>query len=290
MVHLTHKNRKHNPHAVKDFKAGVVKLTAQSNKSGSPVDDGPASSVGIDFGTLSDADSDVDTSEDLPKVVEQKTASILLKLKSIFHVPSTAIDELLYELHYLLNTVSVPVTCSNLSEFFKNKNIEVDNSVINELADILCESNPLVKAIGKGGPLATAYKRKEYFKEEFNIVEPVEFILDQKKSRTFQYIPLLLSLQQLLDSTVVLNSGIEGHRTQGSNTEQLENQQYRSIRDGVYFKENTFLSGDELKFCLTLYIDDSELCNPLGTSRKSVYWILNNLPPGSDSALSFVQE
>ena len=68
----SHKNRKHNPHALKDFKAGVVKHTAQSNKSGSPVDDSPSSSADIGFGTLSDADSDVDTSEDLPKVVEQK--------------------------------------------------------------------------------------------------------------------------------------------------------------------------------------------------------------------------
>lgn len=61
----------------------------------------------------------------------------------------------------------------------------------------------------------------------------------------------------------------------------------------MYFKENPFLSGDELRICLTLYIDDFELCNPLGTSRKkhklcSVYWILNNLPPGSHSALSSI--
>ena len=117
-------------------------------------------------------------------------------------------------------------------------------------------------------------------------------VLDKTKSRTFQYIPLLQSLQQLL-STDVLNSVINSHRTQGGNTEQLENQQYRSLRDGIYFKENPFLSGDELKMCLTLYIDDFELCNPLGTSQKkhklcSIDWVLNNLPPGSHSALSSI--
>lgn len=121
----------------------------------------------------------------------------------------------------------------------------------------------MVKAIGKDGPLATDYKRKQYFKELLNIVEPVEFILDQEKSRTFQYIPLLQSLQQLLDCTAVLKSVISSHRTQEN---LLDNQQYRSIRDGVYFKDNTFLSGDELRICLTLYIDDFELCNPLGAS------------------------
>lgn len=44
---------------------------------------------------------------------------------------------------------------------------------------------------------------------------------------------------------------------------------------------------------MCLYIDDFEICNPFGTSRKkhklcSVYWVLGNLPPGSHSALSSI--
>jgi hypothetical protein len=284
----SHKNRKHNPHSLSDFKAGVVKVTVQS---ASP-ENRPKSSANIDD-SQSDADSDIDYSEDLPEVVEKKLASVLLKLENIFHVPSIAVDDLVEELHYLLSTVSVPITSSRLSDFFKNKDIEVDGVVVNELADLLCKSNPLVNALGKGGALSTAYKRKEYLKKVFNVVEPVEFVLDQKNCRSFQYIPLLRSLQQILDSTEVLNRVIDTHRTQSSNTDQPENQQYRSIRDGVYFKENLFLSSDDLKLCLTLYIDDLELCNPLGTSRKkhklcSVYWILNNLAPGSHSALNSI--
>lgn len=113
----SHKNRKHNPHTLSDFKAGVVKLSVQSDESGTPVDDSFSSSADIDFVTLSDADtSEKDTSEVLPKIVEQKIASILLKLESIFYVPSTAIDELLEELHFLLSTVSV--SYSSLSDFF----------------------------------------------------------------------------------------------------------------------------------------------------------------------------
>lgn len=42
-----------------------------------------------------------------------------------------------------------------------------------------------------------------------------------------------------------------------------------------------------------MYIDDFELCNPLGTSRKkhklcAVYWFLGNSPHGSDSAMSSI--
>ncbi|XP_070410625.1 uncharacterized protein [Nothobranchius furzeri] len=285
----SHKNRKHNPHSLTDFKAGVVKVSVQS----SPEDEGPTCSADLNS-SLSDiyADSDSDIT-DLPEVVEKKLCSVFLKLENIFHVPSTAIDELVDELHYLLSTVSVSITCSSISDYFKSKNVEVDNLVIKELSDSLCKSNPLANALRKGGPLATAYKRKEYYKEVFKVVEPVEFLLDQKTSRSFQYIPILPSLQQILDSPEVLNRVIDSHRTQGSNTDQLKTHQYRSIRDGLFFKDNPFLSGDELNICLTLYIDDFELCNPLGTSRKkhklcSIYWILNNLGPGSHSALTSI--
>lgn len=44
---------------------------------------------------------------------------------------------------------------------------------------------------------------------------------------------------------------------------------------------------------LILYIDEFEICNPLGTSRRKhkicgVYWILGNLAPGCNSALSSI--
>lgn len=183
----SHKNRKHNPHSLKDFKAGVVKVSAQS----SPADEGPicTADIDVDF-SGADADSDIDISEDLPKVVEKKLGSILLKLENIFHVPSTAIDEFLDELHYLLSIVSVPITFSSISNFFRSKNIEVDSLIIKELADLLCKSSLLANALGKGGPLATAYKRKEYYKEVFKVVEPVEFVLDNKKKRVFSIYPI----------------------------------------------------------------------------------------------------
>lgn len=182
----SHKNRKHTPHRLSDFKAGIVKITVQSACTG----DGPTSSADIDK-CFSDTDSDIDDSEDLPEILERILASVLLKLENISHVPSTAVDELLEELYYLQGTVSVPLTCSGLLIFFKNKNIEIDSVILNELASLLCKSNHFVKALGKGGALATAYKRKEYFKKVLNVVEPVEHALDNKKNRSFQHIPLL---------------------------------------------------------------------------------------------------
>lgn len=57
-------------------------------------------------------DSDVEPEikeQDLSKTLELKLGSLVLKLENYFHVPRTAIDELLAELHYLLVSASVPI-------------------------------------------------------------------------------------------------------------------------------------------------------------------------------------
>ncbi len=47
------------------------------------------------------------------------------------------------------------------------------------------------------------------------------------------------------------------------------------------------------EYLLNLYVDEFDICNPLGTSRKkhkicAVYWNLSNLPPDSHSSLSSI--
>lgn len=105
--------------------------------------------------------------------------------------------------------------------------------------------------------------------------------------------PVLKSLQQLFQRKDVVDKVVENHRVQQSNRRTGEQQTYKSSQDGSHFKENGFLSGDDLRIVLTIYIDDFDICNPLGTSRKKhklcgIYWTLSNLPPGSHSSLSSI--
>lgn len=289
-TYQTHKNRKHRTYTLNDLKAGIVKnATADSlncSFGGACLTD---SNESLDDAELED-DALIPEPEDVPKVIEQKLASVLLKLENCFHVPASAVDELLNELHYLVNSALVPVANNILADFFRNRNLQVDQLLIKELKCTLSSSNPLSKALGKEGPLATAFKRKQYYRNHFNIVDPVEFILDAKANRSFQYVPLLKVLQQLLNQKDVLSKVIEKRRLQQRVSDQ---QHYRFFEDGQHFKNNVFLSGEELRISLCLYIDDFEVCNPLGTSRKThklcaVYWVLGNLPPGSHSSLASI--
>ncbi len=62
-------------------------------------------------------------------------------------------------------------------------------TVVQELSEAVGRSNPLVKAIEKGGPLATAEvgtwkcsKWKQFYKEHVRVVEPIELSLIKRVS------------------------------------------------------------------------------------------------------------
>lgn len=121
-------------------------------------------------------------------------------------------------------------------------------------------------------------------------MEQVEYILDRKNHTSFQYISILNPLQHILDCQTILDQ---------VNLNTVDNQPQRTcvqicktIFNGAFFNENELLSKQE-SISLILYIDEFEICNPLGTSRRKhkmcgLYWILGNLPPGCNSALSSI--
>lgn len=255
----SHRNRKHSSYTLKDFNTKVITFTDNLP--------GPSESCATDevavfteefenvgYETLSDTANYREIVEDLPKLIEQRVASILLRLGNISHVPSVTFNEVLDEINYLLSSASVPVTKGIITGVFSKHNLQIDDVIISKLAAVVCELNPLGKGIGKKGPLATAFKRKQYYKEHFRVVEPVECILDAKKKMTFQYVPLVQSLQQILSNTCILENIVKGQKTCREQEEYLTNhqQQYKSYRDGQYFKENSFLCSDELRISITL--------------------------------------
>lgn len=284
----THKWRKHTPYTIRDLKRGVVDR---------PVDNIADNPLVESFETSEQLCNDLPSDElpeedlaDLNNVFELKLASVLLKVENVFLVPSVAVNELLEELQYLIGTVSVPVTQKTVFHFLQDHNFQIDESVVKELATVLCTSNPIQAAIGNQGPLSSAWKRKVYYRKHFSVVQPVEFVLDHQNRRSFQYVPLLKSLQQLLNCDTILNEAINLKEKYQPGLS--EKQVYRSFWDGQHCKRNVILS-DDCSVSLILYVDDFEICNPLGTSRKkhkicALYWILGNLPPACHSSLSSI--
>lgn len=151
----------------------------------------------------------------------------------------------------------------------------------------LCQFNPVTLAFGNKGPLSTSYKRSQYFKEHFYLVEPTEYLLSVGERRSFQYVPILKSLHEVLKKKEIQYLLSQTSETDGSET------QYKSFHHGTNFKNNKLLSVESPVISLILYVDDFEVCNPPGTSRKkhkitAVYWVLANVPPLLRSSLTSI--
>lgn len=87
----------------------------------------------------------------------------------------------------------------------------------------------------------------------------MQYLLNpQEKNHSFVYVPILDLLSKLLEKSDILQT------LQRSN-EQVGH--YSSFQDGENFKENKLFS-EELGIAIGLYIDDFEICNPLGTSKN----------------------
>jgi len=55
----------------------------------------------------------------------------------------------------------------------------------------LCEGNPITSALTSNGPFSTSYKRREYFKEHFSVVEPIEYMLSAREFPICTYFEVL---------------------------------------------------------------------------------------------------
>ncbi|XP_028322152.1 uncharacterized protein LOC114475494 isoform X2 [Gouania willdenowi] len=226
---------------------------------------------------------------ELPYLIEKNVAHLLLKMESIFNVPQRCIDELVEELHFISLSASGPLLKDILRSCLKKHNCEVDDFIISEMATDLCKSNPITLALGHNAPLSTSYKRREYFKEHFSMVEPIEYILSAREKRSFQYVPILKSLHEVLKKKEIQD--LLRHSSEADS--RSDTHFYKSFHDGIHFKNNTLLSENNPAISLILYVDDFEVCNPLGTSRKkhkitAVYWVLANVPPLLRSSLTSI--
>lgn len=79
----------------------------------------------------------------------------------------------------------MPLFINIINGVFQKHSPTTGTSMITEVATVLCTSKPMVKAIGKGGPLSPSYFCHQYYKESFNIIEPTEYIFNAKERKAF---------------------------------------------------------------------------------------------------------
>lgn len=286
----SHKSRYHNSESFEDFKSELVddslRVSEQPDNvetctNSKPIDTASCSVVyEID---CADVESDNESQNDDESDIKRRLGLLLLRMQAVLHISKSATQEIVDEL-YDIGVLTGELSKNSIKRALQKS--QISDTTIELVTKCLQENNPF-SCLSSIGNLGTEYKRGLYYKENFSVIDPVEYVLDGSEKKTFVYVPISKVLPALLNRGDVIDKILEQVNSPS------EYSVYQSVRDGLHFKNNTLLSGDKLCISLGLYIDEFEICNPLGTSRKkhkvtAIYWVLADLPVKYRSALSSI--
>lgn len=136
--------------------------------------------------------------------------------------------------------------------------ISITEATLNDLVNEVMNTNIFVSATTKGEEMSPKKRRKTFVGKNFPVVKPVQCELEP--GCRVAYVPILQVIQEMFKHTDILERIKE--------TKMSQKGHYTSHQDGLYFQKNNLLSSLELSLPILLYIDDIEIANPLGTSRK----------------------
>lgn len=230
---------------------------------------------------LEENDAENENFDDLQHQLEHNLASLFLKMQAILHVSDSAAQEVIQQINQIL-LLSEPLACHAVQQILLEHGLGGCDSLVRKVVNAVKDSNPVLRMTKDGEPLSTISRRASYFQNEFPIVMPIEYNLD---SQSVSYVPVLQMLQKILNRADILNKILCNDRSVN---------EYITYRDGSHYQENDFLNTETFRIVLGLYVDEFELANPLGTSRKkhkmfSLYWVLANLPSKDRSSLQSIQ-
>lgn len=275
-----HKSRYHHAPSLDDIRPDLIHFGIEDHA----VVDYEHVEAGIELCT--NDDDDLDHQEDgIEDSIKHSLASLFLRMQAVLHISKSAIQEIVDDL-YEINRIAQDYSIRSIRRTIQQHNCNPDVSILTQVFDIVQRASPL-NFLYKEGQLGTTHKRSKFYKDNFTVIEPVEYVLDTTRKRTFTYVPILHLLTELLNRNEVLDQVLQESSCSS------ETSQYSSFYDGSYRKENHLLSGEEFHIAVGLYIDDFEICNPLGTSRKKhkicgIYWVIANLPLKYRSSLSSI--
>lgn len=284
----SHKCRSHPHSTLKDLK---TELVVEGSVTEDLTESEIAGELQTDLGNNDipvslENDSDHGTEHhDTAETIQKRLASLLLRMQAVLHVSKLATQEIVSEF-YEIGVLIGDLNKHTVKKVLGKHGCNIDETSITSVTDALNSLGPL-NSISERGCLGSEQKRLSYFKEKFGVIDPVEYFLDLPSQKTFVYVPVLKTLQVLLNRGDIIDKILEDTCT-GSKPGY-----YKTSFDGSYFKGNPLLSGEDQCISLALYIDDFEVCNPLGTSRKkhklcAIYWVIANLPVKYRSSLSSI--
>lgn len=219
------------------------------------------------------------------KDIEYKSALLLLKLLARYNLCTAGLQDVVQGIYGLGSLFS---SCfeSAILKILGKHNVNIDEALKEVVSYFDIDNSSFLTNLG------TNFKRMKYFKDNFGLVEPQEIYLgknSKRQDRSFQYIPILDNLRQILKHDDVCR--------QIFTLPQQSPGIYSDFTDGLFYKENVIFKIVDINsppLSLILYFDEFEIVNPIGAFRKkhkisAFYYMIGNLNPGNRSNIYVVQ-
>lgn len=213
--------------------------------------------------------------------VTRSMALFSLKLQSQYNMPSKTVQKVVEDIHEMFGTVNEG-TSNMITQHLQSNSISAE--LCHDISHMMHHSyNDPFACLGSN------LKRSRYYQQNFGFVMPVSYNLGLNKFNktcTFQYIPLLQTLQTLLRKDDIAEQVLHPP-THHPNV-------LRDFRDGSIFQKQEIFASDPHALQIMLYTDEVQLCNTLGSHRFqskicAFYYVLGNIRPEFRSQTKLMQ-
>ncbi|KAE8742218.1 hypothetical protein FOCC_FOCC012232 [Frankliniella occidentalis] len=166
------------------------------------------------------------------------------------------------------------------------KKYNVEDHVRAAIEDEVFNNSLHEAAVGDHGVLRSEHIRKKYNKEQFDLLEPVEYVLDNGvEKHKYHYVPIKKSYASLLKDKSVQKL---------YNKKETRANVLQDFEDGTAFEKNQFFIQNPNGIKIILYMDAFEPCEALKAARGkhkilAVYASLGNMPAYCRSARDPIQ-
>ncbi|KAL7384320.1 hypothetical protein ABVT39_028073 [Epinephelus coioides] len=138
----------------------------------------------------------------LQKSVQRRIGSLLLRLQAVLHVSQSAIQEIVDDL-FDIGVCAGQTTRQVIESILKGHNC-TSEELTSSLTEAIQNANAL-NFLSREGPLGTDHKRQLFYRQNFTVIEPIEYVLStQERTHTVVYVPILKLLSEVLKREEVL--------------------------------------------------------------------------------------
>jgi len=203
--------------------------------------------------------------------LQKKISQIVLKQREINLMSQSAMENFVTDIS---DIVKYSQMCfmqslsqvSDISENVLNDCLKRSEAVIDDIFQTVCSNKRL----------------KSYCKKYMGMIPPTEIVLDRyirngkSLKNSYQYVSVLSTLRNFLEHDDVASEIVKD--AENSITHDI----LYSYKDGSACKGHSLFSTDGLILRLHFYIDDFEVCNPIGSRRSihkltAVYFLVGNI-------------